>query len=76
MLNIRPIESQFKVTINPIIDCIDDDQSDVSSQHEDPLPSPLPSETIITLRDDWAIIASHRKFKLEYKEFISKNLPK
>jgi hypothetical protein len=66
MLKIELIKKKFHVVINPIIDSVDDDiQSNVSNE-----PDQKPRQTTLTLRPDWTIIAGHKKFKLEYKEFI------
>jgi hypothetical protein len=62
-------QNKFQVTIIPLIDCVDensiDTRPDDSNGHADRSRS-----TTIKLRDDWALIAGHRNFKVEYKEFI------
>ena len=63
------IQKKFQVTINPIIDSVDensiDTRSNVSSEYEI-----RSRQTTIKLREDWTLIAAHPKFKLEYKDFI------
>jgi len=69
MLTIELIQNKFDVTINPIIDSVDEHNDDIRSNVSSEYDS-RPRQTKIQLRPDWAMIAAHRKFKLEYKEFI------
>jgi hypothetical protein len=63
------MQKKFNATINRIIDSVE--------EHNDDIRSNIsigdiggPRQTKIQLSPDWALIASHPKFKFEYKEFI------
>lgn len=60
------IQRRFNVTITPIIDYIDDDTISTISIESDT----RSRQTKIKLRQDWAVVAGHPKFKIEYKDFI------
>jgi hypothetical protein len=65
--SIDSIQNEFQVTIIPLIDCVDTNDNDTPSIDEDPV---ITRSTTITLREDWALVAGHRTFKIEYKNFI------
>jgi hypothetical protein len=69
------IQNRFAVRIIPIIDSVDENSSDTRSNVSRE-PEAKSHSTTIKLRDDWALIAGHRTFKIEYKEFIRNYLQK
>jgi hypothetical protein len=69
------IQNRFDVRIIPIIDSVDENSSDTRSNVSRE-PEAKSHSTTIKLRDDWALIAGHRTFKIEYKEFIRNYLQK
>jgi hypothetical protein len=69
MSTVDVIQNKFNVTINPIIDCVDENSIDTRSTVSIE-PETKPHRTTIALRSDWALIAGHRSFKIEYREFI------
>ncbi|CAF0928899.1 unnamed protein product [Adineta ricciae] len=83
MSNVDKIIAKFHVTVTPIITDIDerckDEDRSISTPQSIPfhLPSPStnkPTLTTITLRPDWAMVAAHRVFQIEYKEYIRHEL--
>ncbi len=83
MLTIGQIQNTFDVTISPIIDNVDEnsDTRSISSMPKIPFNvdtrpttssvfEDKPRPTTIKLGLEWALIAAHPRFKLEYKEFI------
>ncbi|CAF0879399.1 unnamed protein product [Adineta ricciae] len=77
------ITAKFHVTVTPIIVDIDerceDEDKSISTPQSIPyhLPSPStnkPALTTITLRPEWAMVAAHRVFQIEYKEYIRNEL--
>ncbi|CAF4921366.1 unnamed protein product, partial [Rotaria sp. Silwood1] len=84
---VEQIQIKFQITINPILDSVDEnnDTESISSTHAAPSTIDTCSiasngfddrsrQTTIKLRPDWVLIATHPKFKLEYKEFIHNEL--
>jgi hypothetical protein len=69
MLKSESIQTKFNITINPIIDSVEENNDDIRSNVSIGDVS-RPRQTTIKLRPDWALIAAHPKFKGEYKEFI------
>ncbi|CAF1381804.1 unnamed protein product [Adineta steineri] len=82
MVNHEQIQSQNDITINPIIDGVDEN-NDTKSNSIQAVPSNIdtcsvtstisndePHQTTIKLNPDWTLIASQPKFQAEYKTFI------
>ena len=79
MSSVDRIIAKFHVTVTPIIVDVDeryeDENRSISTPQNVPfhLPSSStnkPSLTTITLRPEWAMVAAHRVFQIEYKEYI------
>jgi hypothetical protein len=83
MSTIDRIQNKFDLTIKPIADSVDDDNETRSTtstrigmqNHDTRSMTSRKSDDVsrstkIKLRDDWAMIAAHPRFALEYKEFI------
>ncbi|CAF4120126.1 unnamed protein product, partial [Rotaria sordida] len=84
MSTVEQIQIKFQVTINPIIDSVDETNDTESISSIQTIPVHIDTclntpgrfhdrsrqTTTIKLRPEWALIVSHPKFKLEYKDFI------
>lgn len=82
MLTSETMENKFSITISPIIDNVDENNiirpimEDATSVNLNTRTTTTHASvddicrTVIKLRPEWALIASHEKFQLEYKAFI------
>jgi hypothetical protein len=61
----------FEDTLRPTAACVFEDKPHPASVR---VYENKPRQTTIKLRPDWAMIAAHPTFKLEYKEFIRNDL--
>ena len=87
MLTVDRTKNKYNVTVNPIIDSIDEDNDARSTSSSQTAPPNIdtrstatagyddgPRQTTIKLRTEWAMIAAHKKFNHEYQEFIRNKL--
>jgi len=74
------IKQKFNVDIKPSIKCVDEDDGNSTSRRSSTLQSTksktdnTTSQITINLRPNWEMIAGHRKFSIEYKNYIRRSL--
>lgn len=81
MSNVEKIKAKFNVVVFPVTNPIENNETPPPSLAQN-IPFNLhtassidqPQVTKIKLRQEWALVATHRIFKQEYKDYIRKLL--
>jgi hypothetical protein len=73
MLTVERTKTRYNIMITPVIENIDDkddNESNPDSAQSIPFNIGKPHTTTIKLRSEWAMVAAHHVFGVEYKEYI------
>ncbi len=82
LVNSDVIKQKFDINIKPSIKCVDEDDRNSASRHSS-APQLIKSkaddktsQVTIYIRRAWALVVEHPKFSIEYKNYISRSLPR
>ena len=72
MATVQVTESKFGVIISPLVGCVEGSEAAVQGKPSASaaVPKSEAQVTKIDLRFEWAIVAAHPRFQVEFKDFI------